>query len=197
MFWRQYLTRSLVLTAIIAFVLGMGLILSLEKIDRLTSTDAFCGNSCHVMEAYIAYEPVYLNSAHQATHSGVQAGCADCHIPEGIIAATLEHAVAGMRDGWSLLVNDFSTRALWNDRREQMAFRVRDKMLKNDSRTCRSCHKQEALKPRRERGQRQHELVKRKGMTCIACHYNLVHEPVKPRDDFLRRAGVWQAQAEK
>lgn len=192
MFQRQYLTRTLVITAVIAFVIGMLATFSLEKIDQLTSTDSFCSNSCHVMKAYIAYEPVYINSTHRTTYTGIQAGCADCHIPEGLMAATWTHTVSGMRDMWSLLVNDFSTREKWNARREQMAFRVRDQMLDNDSRTCRSCHKQEALNPRRERGQRQHELVKRKGMTCIACHYNLVHQPVKAREDFLKRAGVWK-----
>lgn len=197
MSWRKYLTRSFIIVALAGFIIGMVFVLSLEKVDQLTSTDDFCSNSCHAMKAYIAYEPVYINSSHRMTYSGVQAGCADCHIPEGIVAATWTHTIEGMRDTWSLIVNDFSTRPLWDAQREAMAYRVRDDMLENDSRTCRSCHKREALKPRRERGARQHELAQRNNQTCIACHYNLVHQPVKARPDFLRRAGVWQQPTSK
>jgi len=193
---RRFITRSLLVSTFIGIVIGLVVALSMEKIDQLTSTDAFCSNSCHAMKAYVAYEPAYLNAKHRMTYTGIQAGCADCHIPKGLLAATWVHAISGMRDTWSLLINDFSTRAAWNSQREAMAHRVRDEMLANDSNTCRSCHEQDALKPRRERGVRQHELAQRNNMTCVACHYNLVHEPVAARADFLRKAGVWQQPTE-
>ena len=189
--WRHFFTWSLMIATFIGIVMGFIAALSLEKIDQLTSTDAFCSNSCHVMTDYVAYEPVYVNSTHRSTFTGNQAGCADCHMPKGILAATWTHAVSGMKDTWSLLVNDFSTRVAWDSQRVEMAYRVRDRMLANDSETCRSCHEQDALKPRRERGVRRHEIAQRKDMTCIACHYNLVHEQVAPRPEFLRKAGAW------
>ena len=188
--WRRFLTRSLLIAIFIGVAFGFLAVLSLEKIDQLTSTDDFCSNSCHVMTDYIAYEPAYTNSKHRTTYTGIQAGCADCHIPKGLLAATWTHAISGMKDTWSLLVNDFSTREAWNSSREEMAYQVRDRMLANDSETCRSCHEQDALKPRRERGVRRHELAQRNNVTCIACHYNLVHEQVAPRPEFLRQAGA-------
>ncbi|MGR9073135.1 MAG: NapC/NirT family cytochrome c, partial [Gammaproteobacteria bacterium] len=191
MYRHGLLIPPLILVFVAGIVGGLLVALSMEKVDQLTSTDAFCGNSCHAMEAYVAYEPIYLNSQHRTTFTGIQAGCADCHIPKGLLKATWTHAVSGVRDTWSLLVNDFSTRKAWNSRREEMAGRVRDRMLENDSETCRSCHEQAALKPRRESGVRRHQLAQRKNITCIACHYNLVHEPIEAQPDFLRRAGVW------
>lgn len=169
---------------------GMFLILALEKGDQWTSTDAFCGATCHAMEAHVANEPVYLNSVHRTTSTGIQAGCGDCHIPKGLIDATWTHIVAGTRDGYSALIHDFSTRAAWEARRADMAHLVRDWMLANDSAPCRSCHEREALRPRRERGRRQHELAERQGITCIGCHFNLVHDPVRPRQSFLQKVQV-------
>jgi cytochrome c-type protein NapC len=194
--WRRYLTRSLLTATFIGVVVGFIMALSLEKIDQLTSTDNFCSNSCHMMADYVAYESGYINSPHRTTYTGIQAGCADCHIPKGLLAAAWTHAISGMKDTWSLLVNDFSTREAWNKQRINMAYQVRDWMLANDSTTCRACHERNALKPRRERGGRRHELAQRNNVTCIACHYNLVHEKVAPRPEFLRKAGAWPPTTE-
>ena len=61
-------------------------------------------------------------------------------------------------------------------------------MLETDSATCRSCHEEDAIQPQRKRGQRQHEDARERGLTCIGCHYNLVHADVEPRSEFLDRA---------
>ena len=196
MYWQRFITRSIVIACSVGVIIGLLIALSMEKVDQLTSTDAFCSNSCHPMQAYVAFEPTYTNSIHRITYTGIQAGCADCHIPKGLLAATWTHAISGIRDTWSLIINDFSTREAWDSQRPEMAYRVRDRMLANDSETCRSCHQQEALKPRRERGVRRHELAQRDNITCIACHYNLVHQLVDVRPDFLRKAGVWPQPSE-
>lgn len=196
MTWRQWLTRSLLVAVFIGAVIGFAFALTLEKIDHFTSSDAFCSDSCHVMTNYVAYEPVYVNSSHRTTYTGIQAGCADCHIPKGLLAATWVHAMSGMKDTWALLTHDYSTREKWNKQRNEMAYRIRDWMLENDSQTCRSCHEQDALKPRRERGVRRHELAQQNQITCIACHYNLVHEPVAPRPQLLKHAAITAAGIE-
>ena len=194
--WRHLLKWSVLIATFIGVAIGFAVALSLEKVDQLTSSDAFCSNSCHMMTDYVAYEPVYVNSPHRTTYTGIKAGCADCHIPKGLLAATWTHAISGMKDTWSLLVNDFSTREKWNKHRAEMTYQVRDRMLANNSETCRSCHQQDALIPRRERGVRRHELAQRNNVTCIACHYNLVHEQVAPRPEFLRIAGAWSPDNE-
>ena len=188
--WKVFFTRSLVVATFIGAVIGFAMALSLEKVDELTSTDAFCSNSCHMMTDYVAYEPSYVNSPHRTTYTGIQAGCADCHIPDGLLAATWTHTISGIKDTWSLLANDFSTKEKWNKHRAKMAYQVRDRMLENDSENCRSCHEQDALKPKRARGVRRHELAQQNNVTCIACHYNLVHEQIAPRAEFLRISGA-------
>ena len=176
-------------TAVITFVIGgvAGLIaaLGLEEMDRFTSTDEFC-TSCHAMQAYIAEAEVYKTSAHQTTASGVRPGCADCHIPKGLVAATYTHVVNGVGDLLGEITFDYNDPKVWEAEKPRLAYAVRDWMLANDSSTCRTCHEQASIKPKRKRGQRQHQTALKEGTTCIACHYNLVHEEVEPSEAFLK-----------
>lgn len=187
---QQFLMRPLVIATSIGVLIGILGILSLEKIDQLTSSDAFCSNTCHVMTDYIANEASYINSPHRTTHTGVQAGCADCHRPKGTYAATWAQFKDSMKYIWSYIAHDLSTLDKWNKKREEMAYRVRDKMLVNNSETCRSCHNQPTLHPESQAGAMQHELAHINNLNCIACHYNLVHRPVAPRMEFLLDAGI-------
>ncbi len=186
----RFLKLSGIVIGTIGLLVGIALVLTAEKIDRLTTTDAFCGSSCHSMRAYIASDQTYITSPHRTTSSGVQAGCADCHIPEGIIPATWSHIIDGSRDLYGELTNDYQQPERWQARRDELAWRVRDKMLADDSRNCRSCHREDAIRAKRERGQRQHELAQREGVTCIGCHFNLVHAEVKPRESFLDKVRI-------
>ncbi|MDH3314493.1 MAG: NapC/NirT family cytochrome c [Gammaproteobacteria bacterium] len=63
-----------------------------------------------------------------------------------------------------------------------------DWLYETDSATCRNCHREDAIRPEKTRGQRQHEQAREKRMTRIASHYNLVHAEVEPRDEFLERS---------
>lgn len=186
----RFLKLSGIVMGTIGLLVGIALVLTAEKIDRLTTTDAFCGSSCHSMQAYIASEQTYKTSLHRTAPSGVQAGCADCHIPEGLLPATLSHIIDGSRDLYGELTNDYQQPELWQARRTELAWRVRDKMLADDSRNCRSCHNEDAIRAQRKRGQRQHELAQREKVTCIGCHFNLVHEEVKPRESFLDKVRI-------
>ncbi|GMQ87393.1 MAG: hypothetical protein BMS9Abin08_0594 [Gammaproteobacteria bacterium] len=186
----RLLKQSLLITGVIGVVLGVLLTLGAEQFDRLTTTEAFCADTCHSMQAYMAEDPVYRNSTHRTTASGIQAGCADCHVPKGLVPATWSHITDGTRDLLAELTRDYSSREAWEERRPSLAYGVRDKLLASDSATCRSCHQRAALKPVRERGQRQHELADRNGVSCIGCHFDLVHAPVKPRASFLDKVRV-------
>lgn len=176
-------------TAVVTFVIGgfAGLIaaLSLEEMDRFTSTDEFC-TSCHLTQTYIADTEVYKTSGHRTRSSGVIAGCADCHIPKGLIPATTIHIVKGFEDLLGEFTHDYEDPKVWKAERPRLANAVRDWFLANDSVTCRECHVMEAIKPERKRGQRQHATAIKEGTTCIACHYNLVHEEVEPSEAFLK-----------
>ncbi len=91
--------KAVVITFIIGGIAGIVAALAAEQMDRLTTTDEFC-TSCHAMQTYIADAETYEASAHQTTASGVRAGCADCHIPKGLVIATYTHIVNGVSDLW-------------------------------------------------------------------------------------------------
>ena len=181
--------RPLVLLAgVVGAVIAVAAVLVNEQVDAYTSTDVFCGTSCHSMQAHVADDPVYVASAHRTASSGVRAGCADCHIPHGLVAGTWAHIKGGVKDVISETLNDFSDKAVWERGRAERAYRVRDWLLETDSATCRTCHDEAAIQPARKRGQRQHADALEQGLTCIGCHYNLVHPELEAREDFLERA---------
>ena len=181
--------RPLVLLAgVVGASIAVAAVLVNERIDAYTSTDVFCGTSCHSMQAHVAEDPVYVASAHRTASSGVRAGCADCHIPHGLVAGTWAHVKGGVKDIISETLNDFSDKAVWERGRAERAYRVRDWLLETDSATCRTCHDETAIQPERKRGQRQHADALERGLTCIGCHYNLVHPELEAREGFLERA---------
>jgi nitrate/TMAO reductase-like tetraheme cytochrome c subunit len=166
-------------------VLGAVAILGTIEFNELTSTPEFCGNACHSMSAYISSDPHFLESLHQTSPSGIHAECADCHLPDGFFRETWAHISSGTRDLYETLTSDFTDPSVWEARRAGLAHRVRNEMLANDSENCRSCHVREKLQPARERGQRQHYLGEQQGLTCIACHFDLVHRPVERSESFI------------
>ena len=174
-------------TAFVAFVIGglAGVVFALaaEQIDHLTTTDKFC-TSCHAMQSYIANAETYKSSAHQTTASGVRASCADCHIPKGLVSATYTHIVRGIGDLWGQVRFDYEDPMVWEAEKARLAYAVRDWLRANDSVTCQSCHEEAAVKEHRE-----HEEIHKTGMTCIDCHYNLVHDEIPARESFLNTAG--------
>jgi nitrate/TMAO reductase-like tetraheme cytochrome c subunit len=180
--------RKLLLAGIIGAVVAVAAVLANEQVDRYTSTDAFCGTSCHSMQAHVANDPVYVESAHRTAPSGVRAGCADCHIPHGILPATWAHVKGGIKDIISESLNDFTDKEVWERGRAERAHQVRTWLLETDSATCRTCHEEAAIQPERTRGQRQHADALERGLTCIGCHYNIVHPELEPRPDFLEQA---------
>ncbi|PIW29282.1 MAG: cytochrome C [Rhodospirillales bacterium CG15_BIG_FIL_POST_REV_8_21_14_020_66_15] len=185
----SFLSKTVIFVFVIGGAAGLLAALAAEEMDRVTGTDEFC-TSCHAMATYIAKSETYLKSAHQTTKSGVRPGCADCHIPKGLVAATYTHIVNGVSDLIGEYSHDWTDPKVWEAEKPRLAYAVRDWMRANDSITCRGCHEQASIKPERKRGQRQHKEALSTGMTCIDCHYNLVHEEVKPRDSFLNSAGT-------
>ena len=184
------ISRSVLVAGIAGAAIAVAAVLANEQIDRYTSTDAFCGTSCHSMQAHVANDPVFVESAHRTASSGVRAGCADCHIPHGIVSGTWAHVKGGVKDIISETLNDFTDRQVWERGRAERAYHVRDWLLETDSATCRVCHDEAAIQPERKRGQSQHADARERGLTCIGCHYNLVHTEVEPRPDFLERADM-------
>ena len=184
---RQWLSVLSIL--IVGAVLGAATIIAAVEGNRITSTEEFC-TSCH-MTAALAADPHYQRSGHRNTNTGVRPGCADCHIPKtNIFVETYAHLSSGISDLTAAMLRDYSNPAAWEARRVELAHYVRNEMRAQDSVTCRSCHNAKAIQPKSERGQAAHALLREGRMTCIDCHFNLVHAPVPPRLDFIRSSGI-------
>jgi len=168
-----------VLVVLFIAALSLG---ALDFTDFVFSHNTFCGNVCHVMESTV-YEEL-KESNHYNTPTGVRATCADCHVSGRLTFAMIDHFL-GTGELFVNMTNDFSKPGSFEKFRPDAANRERFKMLENDSETCRSCHVMEAIKPKRVRGQNQHKEGMEKGITCIVCHYNLVHKTVEPSEAFL------------
>lgn len=184
----QFLKKAVVVSFIVGGVAGLVAAVAAEKVDELTSSDEFC-SSCHTMKAYITDSETFKKSTHRTSPSGVHPSCGDCHIPKGLIAATWTHVYSGIKDTWAQTTMNYEDPKVWQAERARLANEARLWFRANDSVTCRNCHVEAAIKPERKRGQRQHKQAKEKGMTCIDCHYNLVHDEIEARDSFLDSAG--------
>jgi nitrate/TMAO reductase-like tetraheme cytochrome c subunit len=170
-------------------LLGAGAVIASIEVNRATSGDAFCG-SCHSMR-HIVNEAAFNRSRHHNSPLGVRPSCGDCHIPKtNWFVETYTHVASGVRDIIAEKTHDFSDAATWEKRRIELAHYVRDEMRRNDSVTCRGCHAAEAIAPASERGRAAHALLADRRLTCIDCHFNLVHAPVPPSEAFLRGSGM-------
>lgn len=183
------LKKAVLIAFVVGGIAGVVAALAAEEIDRLTTTDEFC-ISCHAMQRYIADAEVYKTSPHRTTTSGVRAGCAGCHIPKGLVVATYTHVVNGISDIWGQVRFDYEDPKVWKYEKARLAEAVRMWFRGNDSVTCRGCHEEASIRPQRKRGQRQHEEARQSGLTCIDCHYNLVHQEIEPSKRFLDGSGA-------
>jgi len=170
-------------------VLGAGAVIASLDINRRTSTDNFC-TACHSMQR-LANNSFFLTSAHHTNPLGVIPTCGDCHIPaRNWFEETYTHITQGLSDTYAELTQDFSDPKVWEKRRIALAHEVRETMRAQDSVTCRSCHDRDAVRPTSQRGQAAHALMREGRMTCIDCHFNLVHAPVPPSMSFIRGSGI-------
>ena len=189
--------RSRWLLILVVFVVGgvagAGTMIASFEINRATSTNEFC-TSCHSMQ-FVGNDPHFVASAHRSNNAAVRPSCGDCHIPAtNWFVETWAHVTSGTRDGIAEYSHDYSDRATWEKRRVELAHEVRMTMREQDSVTCRGCHDAKAIAPKSERGRAAHALMREGRMTCIDCHFNLVHAPVPPTIEFIRGSGISQGK---
>ena len=158
---------------LLAFVLGIGFAgVSLGGL-HYTSTEAFC-TSCHEMAAPFQE---YKQSAHYSNKFGIQATCADCHIPPSFVAGLLRHVSSGATDAWGHMTLKLSTPAKYEAHRLTMAQDVWRELKANDSAECRSCHTPAAMAFDKQpaAAANEHQSMAKDGTTCIDCHKGVAH----------------------
>jgi len=93
---QRWFLLGLPVGGLLAFILGAGAASASLGGLHYTSTESFC-TSCHEMTAPFQE---YRHSAHYSNTFGVQATCADCHIPPSFTAGLLRHVESGVTDAW-------------------------------------------------------------------------------------------------
>ncbi|MBT3048301.1 MAG: NapC/NirT family cytochrome c [Candidatus Thiodiazotropha sp.] len=190
----DFITRQVLIALVIGGIAGIGFMLFLIEFDDLTSSEAFC-TTCHSME--IAAQ-AYRQSTHYNPVSGVRASCGDCHVSEGVIAATWDHILGGKdlltQISGKLFGPDYDDPVVNAMHLPQAAFEARKWFKAKDSATCRRCHVLEAIQGKRADTNAIH-LEETDGKSCIDCHINLVHRKVPDEKTF--KMDRWQQMVEE
>ncbi|MEH6626155.1 MAG: NapC/NirT family cytochrome c [Motiliproteus sp.] len=182
---------------IAALLIGLGfvaIVIAFEPLTRnVIAVDAVC-SYCHVDQEYrsevrLAYSkahpPLREETAQENGKAEPQAACAECHLAPGFINAVYAYShFASLTDLFGHFRSRTSERAgTWLPPRQAAAYRVRDRLYEYNSPTCRNCHVEEEIEPKRERGINAHKKALGDKMTCIECHYNEKHRSVDLREN--------------
>ncbi len=185
-----FITRHVLFALVAGGLGGIVFMFFLLEFDHFTSSNEFC-TSCHSM-TYA--DDVYKASAHYNSPSGVRASCGDCHVSEGVIMATYDHAV-GTKDLLKQLFGpNYDDPVVNMLHLPEAAFAARDWFRDRDSATCKRCHTLDAIQGTRANTAAIHQ-EETAGKTCVDCHYNLVHRKVPDQQTFKREA--WNAMVEE
>ncbi|NDR58896.1 NapC/NirT family cytochrome c [Aliiruegeria sabulilitoris] len=204
-FWTWLWTPSGVLST--GFLLAIGVLIGAiglvgaHSALKATETTEFCV-SCH--ELTPVYEE-YKLSAHYSNASGVQAGCADCHVPEPFVPYVIDHYRA-LGEAYSSFTGKIDTPEKFEEHRLEMAERVWDEMKASDSRECRSCHVEHAMDFEKQAPEaaKLMQVGFANGETCIDCHKGIAHKLPdmsqgykKTFEDLTARAAEQDAKADE
>lgn len=149
-----------------------------------TNKMEFC-TSCHSMT--VNYDE-YKETVHYNNISGVQATCADCHVPKEFVPKVVAKILA-VKDVYHEILGTIDTPEKYEKHRWSMANAVWRKMEASDSRECRSCHDfaNMNLDEQDRSARKRHSRAIDKGETCIDCHKGIAHtepdEPEEPQKD--------------
>jgi nitrate/TMAO reductase-like tetraheme cytochrome c subunit len=184
--------RVALVSAGVVVVTLIGGLIAFEPVTRsLLASDTVC-SYCHAEREYVFAARRSFSTPHPVTPEAgeEESRCVDCHLPEGFLATAFAYThYASATDLFGHFRDRASERAGdWIPPSAARAARVRDRLFEYDSVTCRTCHIEADIKPKRKRGQRAHAKALENRETCIECHDNLVHRYVEVRDDAFQKA---------
>jgi nitrate/TMAO reductase-like tetraheme cytochrome c subunit len=159
------------------FVVGSAFVIGSQVAIHYTGTNEFCGTACHSHAAFV--DPEWKDSPHYKNPTGMQAGCHDCHIPKEYPDLLFVKAKSGILDSYGEFVTHvISTREKFEANRARLAEEVWAYMKSNDSRECRSCHKDKnfILANQKKEAAKAHVEGPKEGKTCIDCHKGIAHK---------------------
>ncbi len=160
------------------FFLGFLTFGGMNTFFSYTNEMEFC-ISCHSMKTNFEE---YKETVHFKNASGVQATCADCHVPKQFFPK-LGAKIMAAKDVFHEVIGTVDTPEKYEAHRWDMASRVWAKMEATDSRECRGCHdfNNMDLSGQSRMARKKHARAPLKGQTCIECHKGIAHlEPDEP-----------------
>ncbi|NCA69915.1 MAG: butanol dehydrogenase [Sphingobacteriia bacterium] len=189
---RSSKSRRLPIALALVFVAGIAFTALVNTGIAYTNRMELCV-SCHSIQP--AYEE-YRQTMHFKNASGVQATCADCHVPQSFLPK-LQAKLLAAKDVYHEFKGTIDTPEKFEAHRWTMANRVWDRMKATDSETCRSCHdfSNMDLSAQSRSARSRHGAAEDRGLTCIDCHKGIAHHlPDEPeamqdmREDMERDA---------
>ncbi|MBF0256011.1 MAG: NapC/NirT family cytochrome c [Gammaproteobacteria bacterium] len=168
------------LFAVAMFVFGMVSLAGVNLFFDATNQMEFC-TSCHSMKTNLEE---YKETVHFKNASGVQATCADCHVPKSLLPK-VQAKILAAKDVYHEIMGTVDTTEKYEARRWQMANVVWDKMRASNSRECRSCHDYDNmdLSAQSKSARNRHPRAELEGKACIDCHKGIAHtEPDEPEE---------------
>lgn len=167
------------LTLALAVFAGIVLWTGFNSTLEATNSMEFC-ISCHEMRDNVYQE--YKETAHFKNPSGVQATCADCHVPRPWFHKVIRK-IRATNELYHKVMGTIDTPEKFESHRLTMAKRVWASMKATDSRECRNCHdfNSMALSEQDRYARKRHERALDRGETCIDCHEGIAHK--LPRED--------------
>ena len=177
-FWRRLASPSarwsVLALVLVGLAVGAGAVIATQVMVVATGTNEFCGGACHSMQ-WVAQE--YRQSVHFVNHTGVRAGCHDCHIPHDYPRLLWYKAKAGPKDVIGEIRGVISTEEKFKKERARMAEEVWAEYKENNSENCRYCHVFDAniVAKQKDFVQPMHQQVLAGSATCIDCHKGIAH----------------------
>lgn len=188
----------------VVMVILIGGIVAFEPVTRNLVASEFVCSYCHTEREYVPAARRSFSIPHPAppeegeTEAGPEGGpeagkemaqCVDCHLPEGFLASAYMYThIASATDLFGHFRDRASERAGdWMPPSAARAARMRDRLFEYDSVTCRTCHIESEIKPKRKRGQKAHANALENKETCIECHDNMVHRYIEVRKDAFQK----------
>ncbi len=168
-----------------AFLFGHFLTVGMGMFNEATARAEFCG-LCH---GSITSSEAYKTSNHRMNQLGISAECGDCHIRDGLYAGTWDHVSSGLRSLFlGIAKGHLTDPELQNELGETMAQNTRDWLVSVDASPCMHCHNDPMSG--RPSVTWEHEKAQRQGISCIGCHYNLVHDAQPVRESFKKANAI-------
>lgn len=177
---RGKISRKQLIVIAVIFMLGFASFGAVNTFFSYTNEMEFC-TSCHSMKINLEE---YKETVHYKNSSGVQATCADCHVPKPFFPKVYAKIMAA-KDVYHEVMGTVDTKEKYEARRWHMANLVWDKMRASDSRECRSCHEYENmdLSEQDRMARKKHARAPMGDKACIDCHAGVAHiEPDEPEE---------------